>query len=363
MIKKTILVLLTAALTLGGLAGCGNSGSSDKKSETSSSASSDSGSASASSSGDESGHADLGTVTLIMSSRDEFLSEMESGAISAAETLGIKLTTQDAQNDQSKLLQFVETAKNDGQKVIIVNPVDAAADACQQIVNAAGDMKVVFVNRAPDDTDAVLNDNVVYVGSDEMTSGYFQGQALSDYFKEQGKTEIKYILIQGTLGQVSTTNRTLSLLQAFEDNGIKASEASAPLVADWDRATAQDMVTPLLTTVEYDCIASNNDAMALGAIEAMKSQNIEPTSVPVVGIDATTDGRQAIRDGELFMTVFQNAQGQGYGALMAAINLVEGNPVNEGTSWDLDETGHIVWIPFELVNADNVEDYENYELK
>ena len=69
MIKKTILVLLTAALTLGGLAGCGNSGSSDKKSETSSSASSDSGSASASSSGDESGHADLGTVTLIMSSR------------------------------------------------------------------------------------------------------------------------------------------------------------------------------------------------------------------------------------------------------------------------------------------------------
>ena len=76
---------------------------------------------------------------------------MESGAIAAAEQLGIKLTTVDAQNDQSKLLQFVETAKNDGQKVIVVNPVDAAADACQQIVDAAGDMKVVFVNRPPDD--------------------------------------------------------------------------------------------------------------------------------------------------------------------------------------------------------------------
>ena len=36
------------------------------------------------------------------------------------------MTTVDAQNDQSKLLQFVETAKNNDQKVIIVNPVDAA---------------------------------------------------------------------------------------------------------------------------------------------------------------------------------------------------------------------------------------------
>ena len=59
-----------------------------------------------------------------MPTDDEFLSEMESGAIAAAEQLGIKLTTVDAQNDQSKLLQFVETAKNDGQKVIVVNPVD-----------------------------------------------------------------------------------------------------------------------------------------------------------------------------------------------------------------------------------------------
>lgn len=55
----------------------------------------------------------------------------------------------------------------------------------------------------------------------------------------------------------------------------------------------------------------------------------------MVGIDATTDGRQAIHDGSLYMTVFQNAKGQGYGSLMAAANLVKGNGINEGTSWDL----------------------------
>ena len=40
--------------------------------------------------------------------------------------------------------------------------------------------------------------------------------------------------------------------------------------------------------------------MALGAIEALKDQGIDPASVPVVGIDAfTVDGRQAVKDGTL----------------------------------------------------------------
>ena len=152
------------------------------------------------------------------------------------------------------------------------------------------------------------------------------------------------------------------MLQAFKDNGINAEEATAPLVADWDRATAQDMVTPLLTTIEYDCIIGNCDALALGAVEAMKSQGLDPSSIPIVGIDATTDGRQAIHDGDMYMTVFQNAKGQGYGCLMAAANLVSGKAPNEGTEWDLDAEKHTVWIPFEPVTIDNVDEYDNYEL-
>lgn len=370
--KRLLACILAGVMALGTLAGCG--GKEEAAAPATDEATTDEATtdeaatdeAATEESADASDAEALGDITMVIANRDEFLTEMESGAIKAADSMGIKVTTVDAQNDQSKVLQYVESARNNGQKVIVVNPVDAAADACQAVVDAAGDMKVVFVNRPPDDIDAgskVLNENVVYVGSNEMTSGYFQGQALSDYFKEQGKTEIKYILIQGTVGQVATTNRTTSLLQAFEDNGIKAEEATAPLVADWDRATAQDMITPLLTTIEYDCIVGNCDALALGAVEAMKSQGLDPSSVPIVGIDATTDGRQAIHDGDMYMTVFQNAAGQGYGALKAAANLAQGKPANDGTEWELDESGCIVWIPFEPVNLDNVETYDNYTLE
>ena len=48
-------------------------------------------------------------VTLIMSQRDEWLSEMEAAAQAAAKDTGINLTTQDANSDTSKMIQYIES--------------------------------------------------------------------------------------------------------------------------------------------------------------------------------------------------------------------------------------------------------------
>ncbi len=257
--RKILAMLLACGMMCGMLVGCGgdNGGSGDNGG-----AAADAGNAG------DGGSTGGESMTLIMSQRDEFLSELESAAIAAANELGVNLTTQDANSDTSKMLQYIETAKNAGDKAIIINMVDPATAA--QCVESAGDMKVVFVNRYPTDP-SVLSENAVYVGSDEMTSGKFQGEFLVDYFKGQGKSEIKYILLNGILGQTSTENRTLSFQKAMEDGGIKAELASGALAADYDRATAMDMISPLVDTVEYDCIVSNNDAMALGAIEEQQT--------------------------------------------------------------------------------------------
>lgn len=304
------------------------------------------------------GSADGGSghkVTLIMSQRDEWLSEMEAAAQAAAKDTGINLTTQDANSDTSKMIQYIESSVTAGEDAIIINMVDPETAA--QCIEAAGDVPVVFVNRFPGDP-SVLNEKAVYVGSDEMTSGAFQGEFLAKFFKDQGKTDISYLMLNGILGQTSTTNRTASVLKALEDNGIKATAAAAPLAADYDRATAMDMISPLLGNTEFDCIIANNDAMALGAVEALKAKGMDPTSIPIVGIDATVDGIQAIKDGTLAMTVFQDANGQGYGAVKAAVNLIEGKAINDGTNYETDETGNICWVPFEPVTPDNVADYE-----
>ena len=340
---KRLLALGIAGVMALSLAACGGGGSSAP-------AGSDSGSTG--------GGAAAGgeKITLIMSQRDEFLSSLEAGAKKAAGELGVNLVTQDANQDESKQIQYVQAAAADGQKAIIVNPINPSA--CQSIIDAAGDMKVVFVNRVPDDT-SILNENAVYVGSDEHTSGKFQGDFLADYFKKAGKTDIKYILLRGIEGQTSTTLRSESVLQALKDNGINATETYAKSCL-YDRTEALNQMGNILadSSKEFDCIICNNDSMALGAIEACKAAN-RAIDFPIVGIDATADGRQAIKDGELAMSVFQDPNGQGGGAVAAALNLINGKPLNEGTSFEVDETGFILWVPFEEVTPDNVADYDN----
>ena len=338
--KRLLAALMTSAMMVSMLAGCGSTGGETTTPEGGETA--------------ESG--DGYSMTLIMSLRDEFLSTLEAGAQAAAEEAGVTLATQDAQNDTGKMLQFIESARNAGDDAVLINLVDAAT--AQQCIEAAGDMKVVFVNRVPEDTSVLTAGSSAAVVSNENQSGGYQGEFLANYFKEKGQTDVRYLMLQGTLGLVHTEQRSASVIQAMKDGGLNPIEAAAPLVAEYDRATAMDMISPLLTTTEFDCIIANNDAMALGAVEAMQAQGMDPTSIPIVGIDATVDGIQAIKDGTLAMTVFQDANGQGYGAVQAAVNLIEGNAINDGTDYETDETGNIVWVPFEPVTPDNVADYE-----
>ena len=80
-------------------------------------------------------------MTIIMSSRDEFLSTLERAASDAAEELGIELSAQDAQNDSAKVLQYIEASANAGEDAVIINLVDT--ETAEECVEAAGDMKVV----------------------------------------------------------------------------------------------------------------------------------------------------------------------------------------------------------------------------
>ncbi len=66
----------------------------------------------------------------------------------------------------------------------------------------------------------------------------------------------------------------------------------------------------------------------------------------VAGIDATPDALASMKAGDLKVTVFQNAAGQGAGSLDAAIKLIKKQSVDR-----------FVNIPFELVTPGNLSRY------
>ena len=95
--------------------------------------------------------------------------------------------------------------------------------------------------------------------------------------------------------------------------------------------------------------------MAVGVVQAMKEVGLDPGKIPVVGVDATTEGCQSIIDGGMQFTVYQSATGQGAAAIQTAIALA-----TKGTAKGIEgltEDGYYVWVPYEPVDASNVKDY------
>lgn len=286
-------------------------------------------------------------VAICMALRDQFLSTLEEAAKEKAKELGVDLVGFDANGDISTQIGQVQTCANGKYDAVIVNL--ANTDSAQEIVNAAGDLPVAFVNRMPSDL-SVLGEKVVYCGSKEIEAGTMQGEYLANYFKAQGKTELNGILIKGTLGLDNTNQRTDGAKKALDDSGIKVNWVLED-TGEYDRAKSMDKMTQILgdSSKQFDFVIANSDDMALGCIEAVKAVRGK-VDIPIVGIDGGKTGREAVKNDEMAFTVFQNPAAQAEGALEAVVKICNGETI-EG----LDD--NVLWIPFEPIDKSNVDDY------
>ncbi|WP_392588844.1 substrate-binding domain-containing protein [Serratia ureilytica] len=121
--------------------------------------------------------------------------------------------------------------------------------------------------------------------------------------------------------------------------------------AKWTRKDAVDITTDwVLTGQQIDAIASNNDEMAIGAILALKQA--KKSGVRVAGVDGTPDALEFIRKGDLALSVFQDAKGQGEGAVQTAVQLVKGEKVESN-----------VLIPYQLITQANYQQFADKNKK
>lgn len=320
--KKLFATVMSSAMLITALAGCGGGNSS--------------------ASGDGS---DL-RIGFSISRREQYVTSMERAATAECKNQGITLEVNDSENDITKQLSHVQIWATQNYDAIIVNLVNT--DNGQEIADAANGIPVVFVNMIPDK--ACLNENVIFIGSDEVVAGRYQAELLAESPALKGKKDVKGIVFEGTLGYQVTTLRTNSCKEGLADLGFNADYVYDD-TAEWDRTKAMDKMVQIINAgYEYDFVFCNNDEMALGVAEAYNACNKE-IDVPIVGVDATQVACDAIKDGRLYASVFQSAVGQGGGAAKAAIQLAKGEKV-EGLGDD-----YIIYVDFEKVTQDNVQDY------
>ena len=271
---------------------------------------------------------------------------------------GIEYDNQFAANDQSKQLDQIKTAVAGGAKMLVVNQVTSgAADTAEDILAAAGDIPVIFFNRAigTDGSDLPVlegNSTACFIGTDAPEAGHMQGKMIGDYLVEHydevdvnGDGVISYAMMKGDEANIEAIYRTQygvedanAVLTAAGKPALQYFDASNPdcyqvdQSGAWSAAAAKEyMDTNFVTYNEasgnmIELVICNNDGMAEGVIASLQEKGYNKEGahvVPVFGVDATDNAKALIAEGAMTGTVKQDAQGMA-AAIAQTVNAIAG---------------------------------------
>jgi ribose transport system substrate-binding protein len=244
----------------------------------------------------------------------------------------------------AKQLNQVQNFVANGVDAIIVNAVDGDSTAAITATATGAGIPLIYVNHPPAELETGMPEGTGYVGSQETDAGRLEAAAVCAALK--GREDAKAVILMGPLENHAAHVRTQMVEEAFAQPDCPV-EIIEKQVANWNRVQAQDLVTSWLTAgLEFDAIVANNDEMAIGAAQALAATTGKGDIV-IAGIDATADGLAAMEAGQMDVTVYQNATGQGEQAVRAAVAAAGGEKI---------EPEH--WIPFEPVTPQNMADYQ-----
>jgi inositol transport system substrate-binding protein len=295
------------------------------------------------------GSASATTVGVSMAQfNDNFLTVLRNGIDAYAKTMpGVTVQIEDGNNVANTQLNQVQNFIASKVDAIIVNPVDTSAtQALTDAANAAG-IPLVFVNRQPINLDT-LPANEAFVGSNEKDSGTLETKQICKLLKDAGKgSGANVYVMEGQLNNQAAQQRTQDVKDVIATPDCSFIKIIDLQTAGWQRDQAQTLMANWLTAgTPFDAVISNNDEMAMGALQAMKAAGTDTSKVIIGGVDATQEALASMKAGDLKVTVFQDAAGQGKGALDTALALAKGGKVDK-----------VVSVPFKLVTPDIVDQF------
>ena len=241
---------------------------------------------------------------------------------------GIKVTLdiQDAKGSQNTQNNQVERFISLGCDVLCINPVDRLDTSL--IIDRAmtAGVPVVFFNRQPVEEDMNRWDKLYYIGVDAKETAILQGRMVVDLYRKEpeavdlnGDGVVSYVMLEGETSHQDSLIRTEWSVQTLKDGYVPIEKITGG-IANWERSQASALMEQWLA--EYpdtiELVISNNDDMALGAIDAL--ERAEVMDVNVIGIDGTTPGLEALESGKLLGTVSANKELYGSAIVRLAVS-------------------------------------------
>lgn len=272
----------------------------------------------------------------MLSLQAEFVVNVKDVMEASAKEKNIQLIVTDAQLTAEKQVQQIETFISQKVDAIILNPceVEASSPAIDK-AKAAG-IPIVNVNS---ETKSAAD---AFVGSRDEESGEIAMEQLAKLINYRGNI----VILDGNMGQAAQIKRSAGAMK------VLAKYPLIKLIAEqsalWDRAKAMTVMENWIQSYgsKINGVFAQNDEMGMGALQALEQVKLKPT-VALVSVDAIADALQAVKAGRLNATVYQDAKGQGEGAIDVALKLIKKEPIGKKETF----------IPFKLVTIENVNEF------
>lgn len=305
-------------------------------------------------------------IGVVEYSNDTFISETVASFqedIQAMQTddMSISVLVKNAEGSQRTEDTIVEDLIDSGCDVLCINLVDRSAGT--NIIDLAieRDIPVIFFNREPVHEDLMRGDNLYYVGSYAAEGGILQGELAADAIRDNPGVDrnkdgqIQFVMLQGESGHQDMIMRTKSAVATLEEQGVVLDKLSYS-IANWSHAEGMTRMAQLIHQygTDIELVLSNNDDMALGAVDAYEQTDISSASRPIIlGVDGTKEGLQAVADGQLTATVYHDGDGQAEMMARLSMALVTDRDLSGFTF----ENDRCVYLSFEKVTMENVKEY------
>jgi ribose transport system substrate-binding protein len=254
-----------------------------------------------------------------------FFNDMQRGAQSAADRLGVDLVVQAAEReiDVERQMQIVENIIQSGVQAICLTP-SGSKEVVPAVVKAnRANIPVVIVDTRLDPAAAAAAGAkaVSFIGSDN----YDGGRIAAEFIRTQTKGRANVAVLEGIPGHETGDSRLRGFREGIASTPDVKIVASQP--ANWERDQGFNVFQNMLQAhPEIDTVFACNDMMALGAVEAIRAAG-RTGSIRVVGFDAVEDARKAIGDGSMAASVAQFPDEMGRVAVENAVKALRGENV------------------------------------
>lgn len=317
--KKWMALLLAAVMTMAVLAGCGKQEATD---------------------GENSGSGKLKIGVSNYALSGEYNANLKSAMQSYFDEAGladkVELSVTDAGGDANTQNSQLENMIAGGVNAIILIPGDATAQAVMVEEAHAQNIPVIELCTKTEAEDYRTS----FVGSDDIVAGRMLMEYLGDLVDGKGDM----IIFHGPTGVSAEINRHTGAQQMIKEKNWDI-KVVAEKVCNWSREEAMTAMENIITSgMKFDIIFAENDEMAVGALSALKDSGLKYV---IGGIDAIPDAVQAVADGDMDCTFFQDYITQAKTALDVAIKAASGEQVD--ASYDID---------FVLITKENVADFQ-----